>query len=62
MTPIRGLRLLIVLGCLAPLGCAGAGRYPLREPASPARRREPAPPKAADEHADLERELSLYSD
>jgi len=54
----RWLLCLVVLSALSPAGCAGLSRR------APDRAQEPtAPMNNADrEQADLERELSLYSD
>ncbi len=58
MTTRFGIRLLLALACLAAPGCAGPGRRP------PAHRDGDQAPGAdrGDGHAELERELSLYSD
>lgn len=50
---------LLLLACLAQAGCAGAGLHPLANHNKP--RVEP-PSSSGDDHADLQKELSLYSD
>lgn len=56
---------LLSIACLAPLGCAGTGRsYFENKERQAARARAAVPPKPGepDDLADLQRELSLYSD
>ena len=54
----RAARPLLIAACLVASGCAGFGRPPAEREQAQA---EEA--KSADErHADLERELTLYSD
>jgi hypothetical protein len=54
----RAIRLLLLASCLASPGCARIPRPPLN--GGQAGRETPA--TSDEEHAELERELSLYSD
>ena len=59
MTWKRSTCCLLVLACLAQVGCAGARRNPLADHDKP--HVEP-PSSSGDKLADLQKELSLYSD
>jgi hypothetical protein len=51
---------LLFLACLVQAGCAGSPRHPLANHNKP--RVEPPPPSSGDDHAELQKELNLYSD
>lgn len=58
MSPNRLLRLGLVLACVVAHGCASAERLPMNTPED----RSYAAKAEDEKHAQLERELSLYSD
>jgi hypothetical protein len=58
MTPKYAILIMLTLPCLASTGCATGGRRPL--PGGQVK--SAAEIKEDEQHANLERELSLYSD